>query len=138
MPLSSLVDERSHVLKLAEVESVNSSDQEVLTVVTSGRIDKSFLNELPSSIVEFYRSSLAYLDDASSATPSLLLNANFYFSLDEGARDLYPDRRLVRIPLKKSSPNNYSITAIGAYAYNEKLIALATEGVVLAISSKDP
>jgi hypothetical protein len=42
------------------------------------------------------------------------------------------------MPLKKSAANNYSISAIGSYAYNEKILSLATEGTVVAISSKDP
>jgi hypothetical protein len=109
-----------------------------LTVVTTGKITKSFLNDLPSTPVNFFRSSLAYLDNPVSTDPMFFLNGNFYLNLDEGAKDLYPDRRLIKMPLKKSAANNYSISAIGSYAYNEKILSLATEGTVVAISSKDP
>lgn len=88
--------------------------------------------------MKFYRSSLAYLDNEQSTSPTFFLNGNFYLNLDEGAKKLYPDRRLVQIPLKKSAPQNYSISAIGPYQYNEKLIGLETEGTVVAINSKDP
>jgi hypothetical protein len=70
--------------------------------------------------------------------PTFFLNGNFYLNLDEGATNLHPDRRLISIPLKKSNPNNYSLTAMGSYRYNEKLLGLETEGTVVAINSKDP
>jgi len=88
--------------------------------------------------VKFYRSSLAYLENEQSTSPTFVLNGNFYLNLDEGAKNLYPDRRIVKIPLKKSAPENYWISAIGPYQYNEKLIGLETEGTVVAINSKDP
>lgn len=138
VPIETFVQEDSHVFSLAEIEQVNSSDKDVLTVVTTGTIQQSFLNQLPNTDVKFYRSSFAYLDDAQSSSPTFFLNGNFYLNLEEGAKNLHPDRRLINLPLKKSAPENYSITAIGPYQYNEKLLGLATEGTVVAINSKDP
>jgi hypothetical protein len=33
---------------------------------------------------------------------------------------------------------NYTITAMGKYLYNEKLLDFETEGMIIALSSKDP
>jgi hypothetical protein len=106
-------NENSHFFSLKEVNQTNTSDSEVLKVVTNGKIKSSFLNTLPKAEFFFSKSSFAYIDNPELQNPFLHINSNYFLDLDEGAKNFYPDRRDVTIPLPNSSPNNYRISAIG-------------------------
>ena len=47
------------------------------------------------------------------------------------------DQKVIKLPLRSSSPSNFNIGAVGVYSFTEELLQTTTEGYLVAINSKD-
>ena len=125
-----------NVFEIVQNEQANAK---TITYLTNKFIRNSFLNTLPTETFTMYTNSLVYFTTDSKGKLVIALMQDFYIPIEEeeGAI-LNPDRRLLKIPLIPSSPEKYSIGAVGKYLYNEKLINVKTEGKIIALTNSDP
>ena len=138
LSINNLVAEYSDIYDIRLEDPAPESDPPDISLVTSGRISSSFINELKDVEPVFHMSTLAYISDRDSRQSKLTCHSNYSLMLDDGGKSLISDRRVFNIPLQEAEPDNYRISAIGSYSFRENLINLTTEGTIVVVSSLDP
>lgn len=80
---------------------------------------------------------MTYIENEGSSLPVLSHITDYSLEISSDFFEIMNTQKTIRIPLKASQQDNYSIAAIGLYRFKDKLLDLSTTGTILVIKSTD-